>query len=276
MAIKIAGSPIISDSKAFTDIDNVQGTYSDLHASPSSVTSNITLSNSIQTCIMTGAQTFTISGGDEGRTTALLLDTTSTGHDPTFPASILWTGGEPTWANSRYWQITILSRDTYQIGTGVGYAGASPTESVTLDGTTSSPIMNFDRTGQAPFEAGWRFKTDGNVYKWQSPLNVAGNGETLYSTATWNNITPSQTFYIKASNYSGSVNLNVANSDTLNTWIALNQTREFVVHDTRPGNQGGGGYGTENCVMKIEISANSSGSPVLATGYYEVEYDGNA
>lgn len=272
MAIKIAGSPIISDSKAFTDIDNVQGTYSDLHASPSSVTSNITLSNSIQTCIMTGAQTFTISGTEEGRTTALLLDTTSTGHDPTFPASILWTGGEPTWANSRYWQITILSRDTYQIGTGVGYAGSSPTEAVTLDGTTSNPEVLFEATGIVPFEAGWRFKADGNVYKWEHPNNVGGSGETLFSTTTWNNITPSQTYYIKASNYSGTVNLNTSRSDTLNTWIALNATREFIVYD----NRGYSTYADENNVMKIEISANSSGSPVLATGYYKVEYFGGA
>ena len=122
MAIKIAGSTIISDAKAFTNIENVQGTYSDLHATPSTVTSNITMSNSIQTCVMTGAQTFTLSGGDEGRTTALLLDTGSAGHDPTFPSSILWVGAEPTWSTRRYWQITILSRGTYQTGTGVGYA----------------------------------------------------------------------------------------------------------------------------------------------------------
>jgi len=272
MAIKISNSTIIDDSRKFINVQSTAGTYGDLHASPSSVTSNITLSNSIQTCIMTGNQSFTISGGAEGRTTALLLDTGSSGHTPTFPSSIKWTGGEPTWANSRYWQITILSRDTYQVGTGVGYAGSSPTESVTLDGTTASPENLFDGTGIVPFEAGWRFKADGNVYEWSHPNNLNGNSETLYSTTTWNNITPSQTYYIKASNYSGTVNLNVAQSSTLNTWIALNQTREFVVYDNRGANT----YSDENCVMKIEISANSSGSPVLATGYYEVEYFGGA
>ena len=80
MAIKISNSTIIDDSKNFINVQSCSGTYGDLHASPSSVTSNITLSNSIQTCIMTQAQTFTISGGDEGRTTALLLDTTSSHH----------------------------------------------------------------------------------------------------------------------------------------------------------------------------------------------------
>ena len=272
MAIKITNSTIISDGRAFINVDNVQGTYGNLHASPSSVTSNITMSNSIQTCIMTGNVTFTLSGGDEGRTTALLLDTGSSGHTPTFPSSILWVGSEPTWSGSRYWQITILSRGTYQTGTAVGYAGSSPTEAVTLGGTTSSPVNNFDATGIVPFEAGWRFKADGNVYKWQHPNNAGGDGETLYSTTNWNNITPSQTYYIKASNYSGSVNLNVANSDTLNTWIALTGTREFNVYDTRQSNS----YADENCVMKIEISANSSGSPVLATGYYKVSYVGTA
>ena len=272
MAIKISNSVIISDAKEFVNINNVQGTYGNLHASPSSVSSNITLSNSIQTCIMTADQTFTISGGAEGRSTALLLDTGSAGHDPTFPTSIVWTGGEPTWSGSRYWQITILSRDTYQTGTAVGYAGSSPTESVSLGGTTGNPITIFEATGIVPFEAGWRFKADGNIYKWQHPNNAGGDGETLYSTSTWNNITPSQTYYIKASNYSGTVNLNVSGSATLNTWIALSSDREFVYVDSRQSNS----YADENGVMKIEISSSSSGSPILATGYYEVKYAGTA
>ena len=272
MAIKISNSTIIDDNRKFVNIQSTAGTYGDLHASPSSVTSNITLSNSIQTCIMTGNQTFTISGGTEGRTTALLLDTTSSGHTPAFPSSIKWVGGEPTWSTRRYWQITLLSRNTYQAGSAVGYAGSSPTESITLDGSAAAPGVIFDGTGLEPFEAGWRFKADGNVYEWSHPNNLGGNGETLYNTTTWNNGTPSQTYYIKASNYSGTVNLNVAQSDTLNTWIALNTTREFVVYDNRDKLT----YADENNVMKIEISANSSGSPVLATGYYEVMYSGGA
>jgi hypothetical protein len=272
MAIKISNTTVIDDSRSFVNVTNCSGLYGDLHASPSVTTSNISVSNAIQTCIMTANQTFTMSGGDEGRTTALLLDTGSTPWVPAFPSSIKWVGGEPTWANSRYWQITFLSRGTYFTGSAVGYAGSSPTEAVTLDGTTGSPVTNNDNVGTGAFEAGWRFKTDGNVYKWQSPFNTNGSGETLYSTTTWNNITPSQTYYIKASNFSGSVNLSVANSDTLNTWIALNTTREFVVYDSRAKNS----IGTEDNVMKVEISANSSGSPVLATGYYKVVYNGTA
>ena len=274
MAIKVTNTTVIDDGKNFVSITNTSGAYGDLHASPSVTTSNISLSNAIQSCIMTANQTFTMSGGDEGRTTALLLDTGSTPYVPAFPSSIKWVGGEPTWANSRYWQITFLSRGTYSTGSAVGYAGSSPTEAVTLDGTASSPVTLDDLTGLTPFQAGWRFKADGNVYQWSHPNNVGGDGETLYSTTTWNNITPSQTYYIKASNYSGSHNLSTSFSDTLNTWIALNQTREFLVHDTETTS--GGGYGYRTNVAKIEISANSSGSPVLATGYYKTAYDGGA
>ena len=272
MAIKVSNTIVIDDSRNFINVQSTSGVYGDLHASPSSVSTNITMSNSIQTCIMTGAQTFTLSGGDEGRTTALLLDTGSAGHAPTFPSSIKWVGGEPTWSGSRYWQITLLSRGTYQTGSAVGYAGSSPTESVSLGGTTANPIKITEATGIEPFEAGWRFKADGNVYKWQHPNNAGGDGETLYSTSTWNNITPSQTYYIRASNYSGTVNLNVFESDTLNSWIALSSTREFVYVDSRQSNS----YADENGVMKIEISSSSSGSPILATGYYEVKYVGTA
>ena len=276
MAIKITNTTVLDDTRAFINVTNTSGLYGDLHASPSVTTSNISVSNAIQTCIMTANQTFTMSGGAEGRTTALLLDTGSTPWVPAFPTTIKWVGGEPTWSTRRYWQITFLSRGTYFTGSAVGYAGSvsPPTEAVTLDGTTSSQSGSTisEGTGLVPFEAGWRFKTDGNVYKWEHPNNLGGNGETLFSTTTWNNITPSQTYYIKASNYSGSVNLNVANSDTLNTWIALNTTREFVVYDNRDKTS----YADEDNVMKIEISANSSGSPVLATGYYKVEYFGTA
>ena len=274
MAIKITNTTVLDDTRAFINVTNTSGSYGDLHASPSVTTSNISVSNAIQTCIMTANQTFTMSGGDEGRTTALLLDTTSSGHTPAFPSTIKWVGGEPTWSTRRYWQITFLSRGTYFTGSAVGYAGSisPPTEAVTLDGTPGSPAINFEGTGFEPFEAGWRFKADGNVYQWQHPNNLGGAGEFLYSTTTWNNTTPSQTYYIKASNYSGSVNLSVAQSSTLNTWIALNQTREFVVYD----NRGRTTYGSEDNVMKIEISANSSGSPVLATGYYAVQYSGTA
>ena len=274
MAIKISGSPIITDGRAFTSISNVGGTYSNLHASPSSVTSNITLSNSIQTCIMTGDQTFTLSGGAEGRSTALLLDTGSAGHDPTFPSSIVWTGGEPTWSSARYWQITILSRNTYQTGTAIGYEAPStpPTEAISLEGTTALPERIFEATGIVPFEAGWRFKADGNVYKWQHPNNAGGGGETLHSTSTWDNITPSQTYYMRVTNFGGSVNINVAGSDTLNTWLALTSTREFVYVDSRQANS----YADENGIMKVEISSASNGSPILATGYYEVRYSGLA
>ena len=274
MAIKITNTTVIDDSRAFINVTNTSGLYGDLHASPSVTTSNISVSNAIQTCIMTANQTFTMSGGDEGRTTALLLDTGSTPWVPTFPSTIKWVGGEPTWSTRRYWQITFLSRGTYFTGSAVGYAGAisPPTEAVTLDGTAVFPATNFDLPGIVPFEAGWRFKADGNVYKWQHPNNIGGDGETLFSTTTWNNITPSQTYYIKASNNSGSVTLSAAQSSTLNTWIPLNQTREFVVYDSRNVTT----YGTEDCTMKIEISANSSGSPVLATGYYKVEYSGVA
>lgn len=272
MAIKISSVTVVDDSRNFVAVTDASGSYGDLHASPSVTTSNISVSNSIQTCIMTANQSFTMSGGDEGRTTALLLDTGSTPHVPTFPSSIKWVGGEPTWSTRRYWQITFLSRGTYFTGSAVGYAGSSPSESITLDGTASTPAVNFDMAGIAPFQAGWRFKTDGNVYEWQHHYNIGGQGETLYNTTTWNNITPSQTYYIKASNYSGTVNLSATYSDTLNTWIAIDQMREFIVYDSRQPNS----YADENNVMKIEISANSSGSPVLATGYYKVEYSGTA
>jgi len=194
VAIKIAGTTVISDGKAFLNIESTTGQHGDLHSSASVITNAITFTAGIQSCIMTANQTFTISGDAEGRTTAVLLDTGTTPYVPTFPSSITWNGGEPTWSGHRYWQITIISRDTYQTATAVGYGSSGstpPTEAISLEGTSGSPMFHSVFAGTSPMIGGWKFDTDGNVYTYDGGGNIGGNGYTLHSTSTWNNITPS-------------------------------------------------------------------------------------
>ena len=68
MAVKIAGTTVITDSRAFTNIESTVGTHGDLHSTASVIPNAISFTSGIQTCIMTVYQTFTISGDEEGRT----------------------------------------------------------------------------------------------------------------------------------------------------------------------------------------------------------------
>jgi hypothetical protein len=291
MAVKVSGTEVITDNIGLDNIVGASGIHGSLHPSPSVITSNVTFSNAMQTCIMTGNQSFTISGASEGRTTCVLLDTTSNAYTPTFPSTIAWSldgsVAEPTWATYRHWQITLLSGvgGGYQIGSAVGYTAQSatpPTEAVTLHGTTSTPEEVWDGIGTGALEIGWRFKADGNVYKWQHPNNTQGNGETLYSTTKWNNITPtfntgvnpSNTWYIRFSNFSGA-SISTTYSSSLNIWIPLNTTREITWYNNQQSNA----VGTVEGVGKVEIgyvAGGGSPSSVTATGYYKVTYSGTA
>jgi len=274
VAIKIAGTTVISDGKAFLNIESTTGQHGDLHSSASVITNAITFTAGIQSCIMSANQTFTISGDAEGRTTAVLLDTGTTPYVPTFPSSITWNGGEPTWSGHRYWQITIISRDTYQTATAVGYGSTSspgPSEAISLEGTTGSPVSHTCFADTAPMIGGWKFDADGNVYTWDGGGNNPASGFALHSTSTWNNITPSTTYYIRCSNYSGQ-NLSSSSSSTINSWLALTTDRYFYWNDPADPT----GYGDKNGVLKAEISTTSNGSNIVATGYYRLFWIGTA
>ena len=159
------------------------------------------------------------------------------------------------------------------VGIGFDAQSTQPTESVSLSGTTSTPVYHFDMPGTGPLIMGWRFGSDGNIYKYEDINNIGGSGNYLHTSSQWNNITPSQTYYIRVTNFGGSHNLSTGDSDTINSWIALSSNRDFRVRDaTTPVSS----YADRNAIIKVEISPNSNGSPVSATGYYELAWSGTA
>jgi hypothetical protein len=274
VAVKISGVPVISDSRAFTNIESTVGTHGDLHSTASVITNAIGFTAGIQSCIMSANQTFTISGDAEGRTTAILLDTGTTPYVPTFPSSITWNGGEPTWSGHRYWQITIISRNTYQTATAIGYGatGATPpTEAITLEGTSGSPVYHTVFAGTSPMVGGWKFDADGNVYTYDGGGNIGGGGYALHSTSTWNNITPSTTFYIRLSFITAAQPL-LADSINENQWYSLTVDRKFWWRDTANSQTYGDRFGT----VKVEIATTASASNIVATGYYKMFWLGTA
>jgi hypothetical protein len=61
---------------------------------------------------MTGAASFTGVNIAAGRTCMMVLDTTATPHTPTWGSDIKWPGAtEPTWADSRYWIVSMTCLD---------------------------------------------------------------------------------------------------------------------------------------------------------------------
>lgn len=276
MAISISGTNVIDDQRKLVNITDAEGEFLGFNPSASAITNNINFTTPFMTTTLSAATTFTVSGEAAGKSAILCLDTSSTGYAPTFPSSFNWEDGtEPTWSTYRKWQIHMIYHSSSRIdAVGIGFDAQStqPTESVSLSGTTSTPVTFFDMGGTNDLVMGWRFGSDGNIYKYEDINNIGGQGMYLHTSSQWNNITPSQTYYIRVTNFGGTKNLSTSDSDTINSWITLSSNRDFRVRDSRDRTT----YADEDCVIKVEISPNSSGSPISATGYYRMEYSGTA
>jgi len=277
MAIKISSTIVVDDNRKLKNITDATGYFTNLRSSPIAITDNVNFTTPMMSCTLAAATTFTESGMAAGRTATLLLDTSTNYYTPTFPASWNWVNNtEPTWGNYQHWQVYATCVSASEIrANAVGFtatSGGPPSETVSLEGTTGTPISFFDQSGGLDdLVMGWTFDSNGNIYKYENIYNVSGAGTYLYSTSTWVNTTPSTTYYIRVSNFAGN-NLSTGDSATLNSWIALTTTRTFRYRDARDISS----YGNESGTMKVEIASDSGGSNILATGYYQCEWEGTA
>jgi hypothetical protein len=281
MSIKIDGTTVIDQSRHLANITDCDAKAFAFYPSAATITSTINFTTPFMTCNMTGDTTFTVSGESEGKSAILCLDTTTDAHTPSWPDSFNWDFGvEPpsgAWAAYRKWQIHMYCHSVDRIDVseiGFDLQSSQPTEAVGLSGTSANPVTFFDMAGSNNNDLvmGWKFDSDGNIYKYESIYNVGGQGTYLHTSTQWNNITPSQTYYIRVANHSGTKNVSTGDSDALNSWIALTSDREYRVRDSRDLLS----YADENMVIKVEISTTSNGSNIVATGYYECEYSGLA
>lgn len=283
MAIKVSSTTIIDDNFEVINLADTSGFYDDLHSIVVTATNNINFATPVMTCTLTAATTFTSTGGGTGKTCMLLLDTSSTPYAPTFPSDINWQNNtEPTWSTYQHWQITFLYVDSNDIrASAVGFTGSTPSEVVSLHGTGNTFATADDTSTSMPVTAdcicGMRFRADGNIEKYTNGVAVGGqSGYWTYSTSKWNNITPSQTYYIRAQNDNANMpipmTLSTNRSSSLNTWVALTSSPQFRYEISGPRINVGTLYGC----MKIEIASDSGGSNIIATGYYVWEVSGTA
>jgi len=137
MAVKIIGTTVIDDSRGIIP-NELNGLYTNFHPSQNTITSNIDFTKPLMKLAMTGNVTFTTSNRASGHQATLVLDTSTSGHTPTFPSEVKF-GVTPTWANNRHWIISLTCWDSSTVR-----ATAIPYDE---PGTQSSTFNNFSLTG---------------------------------------------------------------------------------------------------------------------------------
>lgn len=283
MALKISGTEVISDDRALVNITGASGVYNDFHPNTDTIVNSIDFNEAVATLTMPGAVSFTEANKQAGRTTMLLLDTTSSGYSPTFTANIKWANGiTPTWGDNRYWQINLTCADSTTVrASAIGFETTGGSEVVSLLGTTTTPVGYFgslpvvDGFGNSLQESGFQFTSSGDILK--KVYRAIGGGSwqwNSFATTQWNNVTPSQTYYIRATLYS-KVSGGTPDPDDINplgVWLALSSNISFGSSDTRDF----GNYSPSGWTIKVEIATDSAGSNIIATGYYQATWESGA
>lgn len=279
MSIEINGNRVITDGltgdpRVLQLLTGFYGKYSTLHPQVTSGYisggTNLDAKSPVITITMTANDNIGWLNGVAGASSIVLLDRTSNGYIPTFNSYFKWAGGvTPTWSNYRYWMISLVGIGSTSVAAAAeGYGGSTPSETISLAGTSGSPdspgtVINSNNDSA---RVGLLFLTNGII---QRTSGIGGVSQTNY--ATWCNVAPSQTYYIRCTSIS-TTSVVPDDGHALNTWHALSTQRNFIGLDLSET----GTYGDENFVIKIEIASDSGGTNILATGYYQCEWNGLA
>tara|TARA_Y100000389_G_scaffold189727_1_gene213794 strand:- start:1324 stop:2148 length:825 start_codon:yes stop_codon:yes gene_type:complete len=128
MAIKLAGTTVISNARAIENMTDIEGNYGQFHGTPVTISTVLDMNNPVMRRTLTAATTFTISNMATGRCALLLLDVSTSGYLPTWPANIKWPGDgtEPDWdaTGQRLWLVGLTCWDNTTVrATATGWGG---------------------------------------------------------------------------------------------------------------------------------------------------------
>ncbi len=148
MAIKQQTTTIIDDTRKVDTTwgeagygfpAGIKGKFSDLHPKQvDTITTAIDFNKSVLKIAMTGAVTFTYSNAAAGRMVILNIDTSTSGHTPTFPSTVKFPT-TPTWSNNRHWQVHLTAMSATELrATAFGFDEP---------GSVSSSFANFSLSG---------------------------------------------------------------------------------------------------------------------------------
>jgi len=222
MAIKVSGTTVIDDTiKVITGTNygtGLNGVYSNFHPDGiDTITTAIDFHKPIMKLAMSGNVTFTTTNTQLGATATLLLDTSTSGHTPTFGSEVLF-GVTPTWSNNRHWQITFTctgSNGADVRATAIGFDEPSSTSSAfndwTFNNAWDTSVSGYG-TFSEPWSAVWvSFQHDTsnnriNVVHGSGNFNSGSNQYTSYATYTGlSNITAVTAQYnVQSQNVNGS------------------------------------------------------------------------
>ena len=130
---------------------------------------------------------------------------------------------------------------------------------VILSGTGGLPNTDADFSAGGTAIAGWRFYSTGDCGKYTG--NAHNKPEWFGQSGDTTHQAPDATYYIRATNHADS---NPDSGPTLGDWHSLASSRIWYW-------SAGPGFASSNGTLKIEISSDVSGSPIVATGYYRGE-----
>lgn len=130
MAIKSTNNLVIDDTrKIFTPgvgtwsyAAGMSAKFSDFHPKTiATVSTDINFATSnVQKKTLTSNTTFTISNATVGRTVLFVIDTSTSGYTPTFPAAVKFPT-TPTWSNNRHWHVHLSAVGSEVRATAVGF-----------------------------------------------------------------------------------------------------------------------------------------------------------
>jgi len=207
MAIKIAGTSVISDVAKLQNFNTISGKYSSFYPNSETITTVVDMNKPIMTVELTAATTFTASNVATGKTAILLLDVGAGGNTPTFPSSFKFAEDtEPSWSGTRYWQIGLTAWDNSTVrviatgweGPNAGGGGGGATVDLGLARWYIVSVENGD-DGTGTAHASMTFNTDGTV-TFSSTGSVGGAGGYAVSTTGGGN-SPSWGSNVTGSNY---------------------------------------------------------------------------
>jgi len=108
MAIKVASTTVIDNSRVLTNLVGASGNYTSFYPTITAVSSVLNFTKPVMTLTMTSNVTFSESNKGQGRNSILLLDRNTSGYTPSFSANVNWAEDtEPTWSDHRYWHISM-------------------------------------------------------------------------------------------------------------------------------------------------------------------------
>ena len=233
MAIKIAGTTVINNSRGVENMSNIEGNYTNFHGIVTSIANNLDMSKPIMSRTLTAATTFTASNIATGKVCLLMLDIGSSQYIPTWPASIQWpSAGEPTWNTSgvTQWLVCFTCWDNTTIratATGWGSGGFAGTYAVTAQTSITEGIagtMNVTTSGLANGTTLYWTATAGTEFDASSgSFGINNNAASFTVTATAKDLegTEAAGIQIRTDSISGTI---VA-SDTFNILDDANGTR---------------------------------------------------